>query len=681
MTTVFLASTRHQRYSSKIPPDESLLQDIITETPTTDISSTYRKKSSLGTFQNKRTPDPDSVIPPIGPKYWKNQFRKSYQKVEKGLENSLEEYVKKNMDVIESFNKKHRKTVEERIKVDLNKNLQWKDVIPNYSLRKAVLRYLKGRKSKELTPFQKRYFALMTAYASMIAKGPCGSGKSFSLLVSALSMRRSTTRGKGINSLIIVKSNDLVHQYAQISNEILKNMSREKDFNYKKVVQFLFRGTPEEEMQQDDDLTDVQYPHILITTPQRLLDILSSKGMDFVKINALSFIGVDDFNSMLDETFLFETSKKAPVVKLLDYVLKLQDYRRNHNDPHPQVVLLTDESTTENLVSQVKEYTKWIDWKKFATIGKFGEDDDIPHYKFVASKAAVSSVLVKPNFFGDSENGKLQVDLFDMHRSDYGSTAKSWVNTLYRSALGNPLSYKKHRNTKWSSLPLAVKLGELEILCFGLQKLLKERSLTEWFSKSKKALVVHADEFNSKQVVDALSEKTEYKVRQFSTKYDLNVFNSSTTDADLFVINVSSLSGLTLKNLDTIFVLGIEAIKSEHTLAMIMGRTRLENGLVPADEYGYFAQKDDDAAYLPRSRTFILSSMTPDGYYDPLDRNFLMRSFVKNGLVKQLPIVGVDERWTKDMIIDYEKALNGTDNSADFESIQFGGISNFTEEK
>ncbi|TID28803.1 hypothetical protein CANINC_002322 [Pichia inconspicua] len=674
---------RKQRYSSKVPSDETLLKDIMNESSSNDVTTldeqgnaAYRKKSTLEQFQTKKSlaaQDPN-YVPPLGPKYWKSQFRKSYQKVEKGLSNSLEAYVMKNMDVIESFNKKHRKTVEQRIKVDLNKTLKWKDVISNYSLRSAILKYLQIESSKELTPFQNRYFALMSAYSSTVAKGPCGCGKSFSLLVSALSLRRSSARGKGINSLIIVKSNALVHQYAHVTASILRNMSHGKNFNHKRVAQFLFRGTAEEEIQQEDDLTDVQYPHILITTPQRLLDILSSRGMDFVKINALSFVGVDDFNTMIDETFLFETPKKAPIVKLMDYVLKLQDYRRSHNDPHPQVVLLSDDSATENLLSQIKEYTKWIDWKKFATIGKFGEEDDIPHYKFVGSKSAVSSVLIKPDFTNYKNQGELHVDLFDMHMSDYGETSKSWLDTLYRSTLGNSMSYKKHRNIKWSSLPLAVKLGQLEILCLGLSVLLNGKSIQKWYPRGKKGLIVHADEFSSKQVVDMLSKKTERKVRQFSTRFDLDIFDSSTTNDELLAINVSSLPGLTLKNLDTIFILGIEAIKNEHTLAMIMGRTRPGNGLIPESEYGFFAQRDNKTDYIPRSRTFILSSMTPDGYYDPLDRNFLMRSFVKNGLVKQLPIVGVDEPWTKDMVLDYERAMNGPEANDNFETIQFGGI-------
>lgn len=685
---------RSRQLSSKIPSDEKLLNDILSQDAESDfdnvdanISGTYRRNSNLEQHQTKKrsTMKDPNYVPPIGPKYWRNQFRKSYQKVEEGLTSSLEDYVKKNMDVIESYNKKHRKTVEERIKVDYNKELKWKDAIPNYNLRVAIARYLsnddtKSNDSLKLTPFQKRYFALMSGYASTIAKGPCGSGKSFSLLLSALSLRRSRTRGKGINTLIIVKSNALVYQYQQQVLKILRFMPGNKKFNSNSIAQFLYRGTPDEELQQEDDLTDFQCPHMLVTTPQRMLDILSSRGMDFLKLNSLSFIGVDDFSFMLDETLLLETPKKAPVVKLLDYVLKLQDYRRSHNDPHPQVVLVTDDSATENIVNQVKEYTKWIDWKKFAPIGRFGEQEDIPHYKYVSSKAAVSSVMVLPRFVEDAKSGKFKVSLFDMKQFEYGKTPSNWLSTLYRSSFGNSMIYKKHRNTKWSSVPLDVKKGELEIICAGLGKLLKKKGLTSWLPEEKQALVIHADELNSNMVVDVLSKKTNVKVEVLDIKNHINIFNHNIDqkkDPKLFVVNSSALLGLTLKSLNTIFVLGLEAIKTEHTLSMIMGRTRPENGLIPDTEYDFFAQTNRDNKDLPRSRTFILSSMMPDGSYDPFDRNFLERSFVGNGLVKQLPIIGVEERWNEDTEYEYKKAINGAFyDEGESGAIQFGGIYN-----
>ena len=700
---IYLRSSRF--FSSKVSPDEKLLQSILTEEPDGDTTerynekspSTYRKKSSFAVSQEHKpvaeTGDKKLKPLPIGPKYWKNKFRKSYRKVEKGLISPLDEYVSNNIEIIESYNKKYKKSVEERIKVDFKKELHWSDVIPNYSLRNAILRYLASQNNKniKLTSFQKRFFALMSGFASTVAKGPAGSGKSFALLISALSNRRSHTRGKGINSLILVRSNLLVRQYEQLTNDIIANMDGKQKVNAKLVSQFLYRGTPEEEMKQDDDLTDYQTPHILVTTPQRLLDVLSSRGMDFVKINSLSYIGVDDFTSMLDENQLLETQKKSPIVNLLDYVLKLQDYRRQHNDPHPQVILMVEESATESLILQLKEYTKWIDWRKFAPIGKFGEEEDIPYYKYVANKSAVSTVLVYPRFSQDdlkekSVSKKFKVSLYDMKPFDYGSTPSMWLNKLYRESFGNSLVYKKHRNSKWTSIPNDVKKGELEILCSGLGKLLKKKNIMQWIEDNR-ALVVHPDEVNSKQVVEILSHKTGRKVKTFNISKDAESFktrfsNKKEDDFQILVLNSSSLTGLTLPGLNTIFVLGIDSIKSESHLSTIMGRTRKSDGLVPEEEYTIFSEMHKsrvDEKDL-RARTFIITAMLPDSTIDPYDRNFLERAYLVNGLVNQVDAIGVHESWTGREKEEYKLAIEGSALTyKDDVNIEFGGLSHFVE--
>jgi hypothetical protein len=699
---------KQRHFSNKVTSDEKLLNAILTEERDADLeddinykdkdgNSSYRKASSLSKFQVKSsssniTADPNKP-PPIGPKYWRSKYRQSYRKVEKGLISPLDEYVARNMDVIESYNEKHKKSLENRIKLDINRISQWDDVIHNYSLRKAILRYLTKSSSNKrdkpsLTFFQQRFFALMSGYASTVAKGPSGCGKSLSIITSALSLRRSNTRGKGINSLLLVKSNTIVFQYQRIINGIISEMNNKGSIDVNKIVQFLYRGTPEEEMQQDDNLTDFQTPHILVTTPQRLLDVLSSRGMDFVKINTLAYIGVDDFTSMIDENDLIEAEKKEPIVQLLDYVLKLQDYRRQHNDPHPQVVITADDSATDSLIAQLKEHTKWIDWNKFAPIGRFGEEEDVPYYKYVASNAAVSTVLVSPRFLENSENSKFKVSLYDMKKFEYGDTPSSWLETLYRKSFGNSQVYKKHRNSKWSNIPMSVKRGELEILCSGLGKLLKKNNVLDWLNKNNnRGLVVHTDELNSNLVVEILSKKTGSKVRVFDVRKDYNIFKTdpieNKDDAELLVINTSSLNGLALPNLKTIFILGVDTIKNVSNLASLIGRCRLMNGLTPEKEFTVFAKNEKviEDEFVPSSRTFIILPMLPDGTVDPLERNFLERAYLLNGMIKQLSAVGYEENWTDIEQTKYKTAINGSFND-DYDmpdNIVFNGIHSINE--
>lgn len=695
---------QRSHYGSKVPSDEKLIDEILSEKPEDDDvgeKPSYRKQSSLAKFQNTdRTSSvekSDNEIPSIGPKYWRAKYRKAYRKVEQGLTSPLDDYISKNIDVIKSYNEKKKKTLEERIKVDYKKTLHWNDIIPNKALYRGLVRYLSMRMNNpknvitnddlalfQLTSYEQRFFSLMSGHLSTVAKGPSGSGKSFSLLIRALASTRPRGKGAGINSLILVKSNELVFQYQNVINEILTGMKSKTDIN--NVAQFLYRGTPEEEAMQEKNMGQMKNPHILVATPQRLLDIISSKGMDFVKIDSLSFIGIDDFTSMLDKTMLLETARKPPVVTLMDFVIKLQDFKRKYYNSRPQVAIITDEAATESLIQQLKEYTNWIDWNKFAQIGKFGEDEDIPFYKYVSEKSSVSTVLTLPRVLG-ADSKKFKVSLFDMKPFQYGDSQTAWLTTLYRRARGNAEAYQKHRKTKWSKLPQEVKTGELEILCFGLGKLLKKKDVTDWLQDGKRALVVHADELNSATVVESLSGKTKRKVAALNIKVDSESFTTLAKDENdtrLYVTNISSLNGITLRNLDTIFVLGVDSIKDEQNLSMIMGRARDRNGLIPESEYSLFSipSGQNMENYTPRSRTFIIVPLLPDGTVDPLERNFLERAFIVNGLVKQQHCVGVEEKWTNEAAATYETVLG--DSFADVDEngegmyasggIQFGGL-------
>lgn len=672
----------------------------------------------------------------------RKQFTKSYKKVKSGLTSSLEKYVEKHMDVIESYNKKHKQSIGDRIKLNFDKEINWRDIIRNPIFRTATLRYLNGNlnememnkkisinarenfkydsltKTVRMTDFQRRFYTLMTAYASTIAKGSNGSGKSFALLSSALNLRRSNTRGLGINSLVLVKSNDLVFQYQRIVETIF-NQIDSPNINVKNVAQFLSRGTPKEELTQEDDLMDFPYPHILVTTPQRLLDLLSSRGMDYIKINALAFIGVDDFDSMLHPELLLETKNKAPVVTLLDYVIKLQDYKRTHNDPHPQIVFTVDESAPDILIDQAKHLTKWFDWNKFAAIGKFKESTDIPTFKYVPYDVTVSTVLVNPferiNTSINSElvgklrlevseiekllkskhlkknarrklEGKLpmiksRIDLetvFDLNLSDlkafrYSEYHNDWIDLLFRS--DNEHIYSKHRNQRRNSLSTDMKMGEMELLVNGVEKTLKADNCKKWCD-GKRILLLHEDEISSMAIMKYLSlSYSPGELACLNLSKDWSSFTKPKVDNEpwIYITNITSLKGLTLPGLDTIFVLGLDTLKDTSGLATIATRLRQNNGLIPQDKFSIFPRTAEPqlSTIDIRGRVFIIAS-EPD--FGDLERNFLERSFVLNGLVRQQSAIGEYESWSEK---DQQKYINATGidhHRSDGSMVTFNGV-------
>lgn len=653
------------------------------------------------------------------------QFALSYKKVKSGLRNSLDNYIEKHMDVIQSFNEKHMKSVGERIKLNLDQETSWREIIKNPIFRTATLRYLHHLmdpeemktkisfnarensqydvllKSVKMTDFQKRFYTLMSAYASTIAKGPHGSGKSFALVSSALNMRRAKTRGVGINSLILVKSNEMVFQYKKIVESIIGQIDNSK-MKVPNVAQFLYRGSSQEELSQEDLLMDNPCPHILVSTPQRLLDLLSSRGMDFVKVNSLAFIGVDDFDSMVDPDLLLETKNRSPVVTLLDYIIKLQDYKRSHNEPHPQIALLVGESAPEALIDQIKQLTKWFDWNKFASIGKFKENTDLPTFKYIPTDVTVSTVLVDPieraKNEGDNElvatlrkekwaiekslkakkvkknsrkklEGRLsmiesrlqlettyEVSMSDMTPFDYSQNPKDWIDQLYIS--DNDLSYSKHRNQRRNALTSSMKIGEMELLINGFEKLLSSGSCEKW-SAGKRVLLVHDDEISSTAVLKYLSLRYPGEdVARLKLDKDWSSFSKPRRRGEpwIYIANISSLPGLTLRGLDSVFVLGTSALKDTSSLALVATRLRPLDGLIPAKKLPIFSRLpcNEASGDNVRGRVFVIASAPA---FTDMERNFLERSFIGNGLVRQQSAVGQYEQWCEE---DFKRYLSAT---------------------
>lgn len=664
----------------------------------------------------------------------RKRFTKSYKKVKSGLNSSLDNYVSNHMDVIKSYNIKHKKSIEDRIKIDLNKQINWEDVITNPIFRVAVLRYLKYNlndaelnkkisfnpkennkydyllNETEMTNFQKRFYTLMTAYGSTIAKGPNGSGKTFALLSTALNLRRSATRGPGINSLILVKSKEMVLQYERIIKGIVNQFNNSN--NIENIAQFLYRGTQNEETLQEDSLMESPFPHVLVATPQRLLDLLSTRGMDYVKINSLAFIGVDDFNTMVDSNFYLESKKKAPIVTLLDYVLKLQDYNRTHNDPHPQMVFTVDEATQDVFVEQVKELTQWFDWNKFAPIGNFKDYGEIPTFKYIPDDVSVSTVLINPierfetssidtelvnklkSEIVDAENllkspglkknskRKLQIklpmlksrlqletnfdlDIHDMEKFEYSQNSDEWNDLLFR--LDCDHSYMKHRNQRRNSMNTEMKIGETELLVNGLEKIIKFSACKENL-ENKRLLVVHEDEISSLSVYKYLSLRfTTEELACLDLNKDFLSFTKPKEDGKpwLYITNISRLKGVTLPGLDRVFVLGLDTLKDTNGLTTVATRLRPANGLIPQEHFSIFPRISECKI---RGNVVIVGS-APD--FGDLERNFLERSFTLNGLVRQVDLIGETENRTDEDKQRY-LSLKGDNSSAD--STTFSGM-------
>ncbi|GMM31758.1 hypothetical protein DAMA08_045030 [Martiniozyma asiatica (nom. inval.)] len=693
-------------YSRRAISDEELLADIARE-----------ERSTSGSLA-------DDPPPALGPKYWKQKYTNSYKNVSSKLSTPLDDYVNKNLGVIKRYNRDQRKSVGEKIRVNIN-NVQWKDALSNSQLRNGILKFLHSEVSEKahgksleeqvrLTDFQKRFYALMSAKASTIAKGSRGSGRSTALITTALNLKRSNKKNKNITSLLLVKSKENVLQYKRIIESISSNIGSKNSEN-NKIAQFIFRSNDFEENRQLENFKAVPNPHILVSTPQRLLDILSTNDPDVLSLEKLTLVGVDDFTSMIHNDLLLNTKRKAPIVQLLDYIFKLQEFKNSAMERKAQLVLIADDAASDDVVEQVKDHTKWIDLNNFAEIGRFSDETDLPAHKWIPFDTTVSTVLLK---IAETENGdtsktaeiklelsKLQEQLAQPKISknsrkkierripmleslcqlesveiepvnckpfEYTDDPHTWLNLLYRSERGNDESFHRHRQQRRSKLSKASQSGEIELLCAGFEKVIASRNVSDWI-EGKKILLVHQDEISSQNVLDFLSLRyPAAQLAKFNVEKDWDAFTKpvQSEEPKIYISGISQLEGIALPQLNSIFALGMDTFKSVKTLSLLATRMRPNSGLIPADKYVSFTRTTPTHLQNKnvRARLFIIAE--PD--FGDFERNFLERSFVVSGLVRQSACVEKDEVWSDRDQFNYETNM-GLVESANG-AIEFGGL-------
>lgn len=567
----------------------------------------------------------------------RRMYGEQIQEFDTNMKNMLELKFKEEIPKVKSYNEAHGIDALQRMKVNpvANDNLLFSDFISVGILEKAVGLYLN---SKEPTEFQKRLLALMTGYLSTIAKGDQGSGRTLGLIIAALNLKRNKRRGEGINSLILVKSTDNVIQYSKSIKGIISKMDIPSNVqaDIPAVAQFLYRSTDEEELKQQITLGEFPTPHILVSTPQRLLDLLSTRGMDFIKIANLSAIFVDDFDCMVDPETYIDTKRQLPIVQLLSYVVKLQDYRRSHNEPHPQLVFTVSNLCTDQLKCQIRDEMQWFDWDRYADIGLYNGATDLSSRKGIATNIGVSCVLVNPYISGESKNGsKFKVQLFDMTPFQYGNFPEYWKSKIFRCPHGNDGYYRKVRNVKKSRMTSEVREMSTKILIHGFNKLVKKVDGL----KNEKILVVFPDDVSDKTVLGLLN-KSKIRAKLYNPSEDSTFFleANSSEQSSILLIHSGSLTSLTFNGLRNIVVLGLNTIRDCNEFITLAGRLRYNpSGLVPAAFYPPFGETSSGPV---QCRIYILHEQ-PD--FEFVERNFLERAFIKSGLVQQFSAVGVSE--------------------------------------
>ncbi|KAG7691769.1 hypothetical protein KL933_005087 [Ogataea haglerorum] len=553
----------------------------------------------------------------VNDRKWRSSYYHQLSQLSGVLDTRFQEKLQKNLRKIESYNVRINTPIEERIRVDLTKeNLTFRDFYSNLLVAKAI-----ENSTGITTPteFQKRIFALASGYVSTVAVGEPGTGKSTALFTHGLFLRRAPARGEGINSLVLVNSGLQAVQMRKYAEKVYQSIRRVKPKslpNIQTMAQFLYRADQQTEEQQIKDLMDTPCPHILVSTPQRLLDLLATRGMDFMKVNSLAYIGVDDIDHMMDTDAPVDAQRKTAIVKLLDYVLKLQDYRRFHNEPHPQLLFTTTAPTPRSFLDELQDHSQWFDWSKFHEMGSFTRGN-MADTCVVPKNVGVGCVLVRPSM---TKSNKVRTNLVSMKAPNYGER-HDWEQQADGEA-----AYVEYWKRKRSLMDKPVREGELAVLVSGLVKLLKKQKQN--FQKT--VLVIVSDETSVFQVQGLLA-KLGKNVEVFNGQENA----TAAKKGKLLIANVKTVEGMTFKSLDTMVVLGLDALRDTKTFVSLCGRFRNESGLIAQDQFGLV---DDEKEV--KNKMIILSPVLDVGEEE---RNHLHRLCLRGGLVKWIDVVGVSE--------------------------------------
>ena len=152
------------------------------------------------------------------------------------------------------------------------------------------------------------------------------------LAMYALNLSRSMNQQNRptTTSLILVPNPDLAIQYHYWITQILGTSVKDPE-RMAKIVQAIYRTNERDEELQEQKLRDFPNPHIIISTPTRMLDLIAENG-DAFDIDNLSSVIVDEADEIIQPPTKVMTSKihhRTPGEILLDWIFQKRTVSTN----------------------------------------------------------------------------------------------------------------------------------------------------------------------------------------------------------------------------------------------------------------------------------------------------------------------------------------------------------------
>lgn len=463
---------------------------------------------------------------------------------------------------------------------------------------------------KHPTQIQKNLLSLLKSDLSVLAASPPGTGKSLATALFLLShtpdkLLQSDT--PSISNLLIVPTPDLASQYYNI----IKKLTSKSGINENQVVQCIYRADAESERKQIELLKKYPAPHVLIGTPTRILDILSSPNLKLLPLFNLSFIAVDEADRLLPKICLYSSFEKnnkfvakdfkhsVPTQVLLNFLVPWRDnYVSANNDYFFPLRFLLESSTASNNLKLICSKNNWIKGRTMLRLGtdKVGGEmreriaNDVSSY-FVSFNPQ-TGILTDTNFDisniipeFDDKAFDIIGEMNDRRKKDYmrkfsklSKDGKTNLLKLYAIALARTieLDFEKSKETfKRRSLVI---IPEGYSIDYFLEILKKHTGITGARSRiiDNKCAIFYNKSENELAEIDPETF--------FSTKINPDKPNDELPQ--VLVYRASECVGLDFPDLSRIYVLSWDSILSSKLYLSLAGRCRV----APIDERGEKSQ-------------------------------------------------------------------------------------------
>ena len=235
-------------------------------------------------------------------------------------------------------------------------------------------------------------FALKKEDEHVFFRAETGTGKSFILAMHALNLSRSLNADSKPTTtiLILVPNPDLAIQYHYWIHSILPKQAGSQS-KRSEIIQTLFRSEENIEKEQEEKLKLSKDPHIIVSTPTRILDLISqdTELFDFQNIKAII---LDEVDELIQPPSPIQTTKihhKTPAEILLDWIF----------EAHPKISprLITTSATLTTTLTDFLTSKPWMSTKELFKHGVYAASTIHTTPRTASQYVFLTSLLKSPS--------------------------------------------------------------------------------------------------------------------------------------------------------------------------------------------------------------------------------------------------------------------------------------------